>query len=222
MGRIEQALDAYRQAEKSARLFLEPLKKSPPCTARPEHRRRGQAFGTAGQAESLNVDRKSTSATAISGWVTPARPKTFSTRPQGGTRDAMESLSGSPGNRPDMPGRGPGAVRKIPAPHLEAKKGFLDKSDIETFNRLGITLRKQGRWEDASRYTARRSRSRPRTATCITTSPGPPGGQAVPGRLQLPGQGLVAKSRHLQGRRGGLPEHRHHLRGPEEGLAADY
>jgi tetratricopeptide (TPR) repeat protein len=32
---------------------------------------------------------------------------------------------------------------------LEAKKGFLDKDDIETFNRLGITLRKQGRWEDA-------------------------------------------------------------------------
>ena len=32
---------------------------------------------------------------------------------------------------------------------LEAKKGMLDKSDIETFNRLGITLRKQGKWDQA-------------------------------------------------------------------------
>ncbi len=32
---------------------------------------------------------------------------------------------------------------------IDAKGGQLRKSDIETFNRLGIALRRQGRWQDA-------------------------------------------------------------------------
>jgi tetratricopeptide (TPR) repeat protein len=32
---------------------------------------------------------------------------------------------------------------------LESRRGSLDTSDIETFNRLGLTLRKQGKWSSA-------------------------------------------------------------------------
>lgn len=152
MGRIEQALDAYRQAEKSARLFLEPLKKIAAL-----HRETGNTAEEVKLLERLdklsplNVDRK---IDIGNGYIrmgdTGKAKNVFDEAIKVATRDAMESLSRVSREiaqicldvAPELSER---YLRRT----LEAKKGFLDKSDIETFNRLGITLRKQGRWEDA-------------------------------------------------------------------------
>ncbi|MBU1001769.1 MAG: tetratricopeptide repeat protein [Proteobacteria bacterium] len=43
----------------------------------------------------------------------------------------------------------PATAEKFLRSIIDDKRGSLKKSDIETFNRLGMALRRQGRWEDA-------------------------------------------------------------------------
>jgi tetratricopeptide (TPR) repeat protein/CheY-like chemotaxis protein len=151
-GKIEQALDSYKQAEKSAKLFLEPLKKIAAL-----HRETGNTaeeirlLERLDKLSPLNVDRK---IDIGHGYIRMGDTKkarfVFDEAIKVATREAMESLSRVSREiaqicldvAPELSER---YLRRT----LEAKKGFLDKSDIETFNRLGITLRKQGRWEDA-------------------------------------------------------------------------
>ncbi|BBD09945.1 tetratricopeptide repeat protein [Desulfovibrio ferrophilus] len=45
--------------------------------------------------------------------------------------------------------RAPATAEKFFRSIIDDKRGTLKKSDIETFNRLGMALRRQGRWEDA-------------------------------------------------------------------------
>jgi len=45
--------------------------------------------------------------------------------------------------------RAPATAERFFRSIIDDKRGTLKKSDIETFNRLGIALRRQGRWKDA-------------------------------------------------------------------------
>jgi tetratricopeptide (TPR) repeat protein len=152
MGRMEQALDSYKQAEKSAKLFLEPLKKLAVL-----HRETGNTaeeirlLERLDKLSPLNVDRKIEIGNGYIRLGDTGKAKlVFDEAIKVATRDAMESLSRVSREiaqicldvAPELSER---YLRRT----LAAKKGFLDKGDIETFNRLGITLRKQGRWEDA-------------------------------------------------------------------------
>lgn len=152
MGRVQQALDSYKLAEKSAKLFLDPLKKLAAL-----HRETGNTteeirlLERLDKLSPLNVDRK---IEIGNGYIRLGDTKkarvVFDEAIKVATREAMESLSRVSREiaqicldvAPELSER---YLRRT----LEAKRGFLDKSDIETFNRLGITLRKQGRWEDA-------------------------------------------------------------------------
>jgi len=152
LGNTALALESYKQAEKSAKLFLEPLKKIAAL-----HRETGNTaeeirlLERLDKLSPLNVDRK---IDIGNGYIRMGDTKkakvVFDEAIKVATREAMESLSRVSREiaqicldvAPELSER---YLRRT----LEAKKGFLDKSDIETFNRLGITLRKQGRWEDA-------------------------------------------------------------------------
>ncbi|QLA19268.1 tetratricopeptide repeat protein [Desulfolutivibrio sulfoxidireducens] len=152
LGKVEQALDCYSQAEKSAKLYLEPLKKIAAL-----HRETGNTteeirfLERLDKLSPLNVDRKIEIGQGYVRLGDTGKARTvFDEAIKVATREAMESLSRVSREiaqicldvAPELSER---YLRRT----LDAKKGFLDKSDIETFNRLGITLRKQGRWEDA-------------------------------------------------------------------------
>ncbi|MYL83171.1 tetratricopeptide repeat protein [Desulfovibrio aerotolerans] len=152
MGKKDEALRAYTQAEKGARLFLDPLKKIAEL-----HREEGNTteeirfLERLDKLSPLNVDRKVDLGTGyIKLGDTEKAKAAFDMAVRIATKEALDTVSRI---TQTIAARcmesAPELSEQYLRQSLNTRKNMLDRSDIETFNRLGLMLRRQGKWQDA-------------------------------------------------------------------------
>jgi tetratricopeptide (TPR) repeat protein len=152
LGDTQKALDAYNNAYKNAKLYLEPIRKIAEL-----HKENGNIREETKYLEKLdrlsplNVERKVTIGGNYMALGEPDKAsEIFNDAMKLATKEAQAQMSRvSRAIADQCLLSNPELSEKYLRLSLEVKKGGLDKSDIDTFNRLGITLRKQGRWSDA-------------------------------------------------------------------------
>ncbi|MEG2004927.1 MAG: tetratricopeptide repeat protein [Bilophila sp.] len=152
MKNTEEAKDAYLTASQHAELFLEPL------------RRLADLYGSIGDIQGrlrylqrldalspLNVDRKIDMGEIHLGLGHESEAAVlFSTAMQQVARDAASQISAISTRIADMYAESdPAEAERYLRAGLETKGSYLSREDIQIFNRLGISLRQQGRWKDA-------------------------------------------------------------------------
>ena len=151
-GKMEEALNAYLEASRNGKLFLDPIKKIADL-----HKQTGNVQEETKYLERLdklsplNVDRKiSIGDNYMSLGEKDKAVSIYDDAIKLATREAMAQVSRVTRTIAEhCLANSPEVSEMYLRQSLEARKGMLDKSDIETFNRLGITLRKQGKWEQA-------------------------------------------------------------------------
>jgi tetratricopeptide (TPR) repeat protein len=152
MGKKEEALRAYTQAEKGARLFLDPLKKIAEL-----HHEEGNTteelrfLERLDKLSPLNVDRKVDIGTGYIKLGEPDKAKAaFDMAVRIATKEALDAVSRV---TQTIAARCMEAAPELSEQYLRqslnTRKNMLDRSDIETFNRLGLMLRRQGKWQEA-------------------------------------------------------------------------
>ncbi|EHJ46517.1 Tetratricopeptide TPR_1 repeat-containing protein [Solidesulfovibrio carbinoliphilus subsp. oakridgensis] len=152
MGKREEALRAYTQAEKGARLFLDPLKK----IASLHHEEGNTAeeikfLERLDKLSPLNVDRKVDIGTGYIklGDVDKAKAA-FDQAVRIATKEALDAVSRvTQSIAARCMESAPELSEQYLRQTLNTRKNMLDRSDIETFNRLGLMLRRQGKWQEA-------------------------------------------------------------------------
>ena len=152
MGKTDEALRAYTQAEKGAKLFLDPLKK----IASLHHDQGNTAeeirfLERLDKLSPLNVDRKVDIGAGYIQLGNPEQAKAcFDQAVRIATKEALDAVSRV---TQDIALRCMEAAPELSEQYLRqalgARKNMLDRSDIETFNRLGLMLRRQGKWQEA-------------------------------------------------------------------------
>ena len=152
LNKLDKARDSYLQASESAHMYMEPLKKLADLYAETEEKEQQLHYlERLDQLSPLNVERKvdmgeihvemgneQRAAELFEQAVMQAKREAFTYIGQ-----VVEKIGHVYAQRD--PAKAEGYYRQA----LEAKGDMLEKSDIATFNRLGITLRKQGKWADA-------------------------------------------------------------------------
>jgi len=147
-GKMDEALNAYMEASRNGKLFLDPIKKIAELHKTTGNvREETKYLERLDRLSPLNVDRKiSIGDNYMSLGERDKAVEVFDDAIKLATKEAMAQVGRVTrtiaehciSNAPEL-------SEKYLRQSLEAKKGALDKSDIETFNRLGITLRKQGK-----------------------------------------------------------------------------
>jgi len=147
-GKMDEALNAYMEASRNGKLFLDPIKKIAELHKITGNvREETKYLERLDRLSPLNVDRKiSIGDNYMSLGERDKAVEVFDDAIKLATKEAMAQVGRVTrtiaehciSNAPEL-------SEKYLRQSLEAKKGSLDKSDIETFNRLGITLRKQGK-----------------------------------------------------------------------------
>lgn len=153
IGKMERARECFEEASRNADLYLEPLKKLVDLNK--------QVGDSSAQLEylekldrlsPLNVERKVDMGELHIEMGNPTRAEElFELAVAQATREAMAHIGEISGRIADIyserdPERAEHFLRKA----LEAKGDMLDRGDLGTFNRLGIALRKQGKWREAT------------------------------------------------------------------------
>lgn len=152
MGKREEALRAYTQAEKGAKLFLEPLKKIADL-----HHETGNTveelkfLERLDKLSPLNVDRKVDIGTGYIKLGDVNKAKTaFDQAVRIATKEALDAVSRvTESIAAKCMDAAPEMSEQYLRQALNTRKNMLDRSDIETFNRLGLMLRRQGKWQEA-------------------------------------------------------------------------
>ena len=152
MGRKDEALRAYTQAEKGAKLFLDPLKKIAAL-----HHDEGNTteelkfLERLDKLSPLNLDRKVDIGAGYVKLGDPEKAKAcFDLAVRIATKEALDAVSRvTQAIAARCMESAPELSEQYLRQALNARKNMLDRSDIETFNRLGLMLRRQGKWEDA-------------------------------------------------------------------------
>lgn len=153
LGKMDKARDAYESASDNAQLYLEPLKKLADL-----HREMGNIEEQLKYLEKLdrlsplNVERKVDIGTIhVEMGNEEEAQKLFDSAVNQATREALSyigEISERIGNVYAQ--RDPQRAELYYRRALDAKGDMLEKSDIATFNSLGIALRKQGKWFEAT------------------------------------------------------------------------
>lgn len=148
--KMDEALNAYMEASRNGKLFLDPIKKIAELHKITGNvREETKYLERLDRLSPLNVDRKiSIGDNYMSLGERDKAVEVFDDAIKLATKEAMAQVGRVTrtiaehciSNAPEL-------SEKYLRQSLESKKGALDKSDIETFNRLGITLRKQGKPE---------------------------------------------------------------------------
>jgi len=152
MGKTDEALRAYIQAEKGAKLFLEPLKKIAAL-----HREAGNTtqelrfLERLDKLSPLNVDRKVDIGTGYIKLGEANKAKAaFDQAVRLATKEALDAVSRvTQSIAVNCLEIAPDLSEQYLRQTLATRKNMLDRSDIDTFNRLGLTLRRQGKWQEA-------------------------------------------------------------------------
>jgi tetratricopeptide (TPR) repeat protein len=151
-GKMEEALNAYLEASRNGKLFLDPIKKIADLHKETGNVREETKFlEKLDRLSPLNLDRK---INIGDNYMTMGQQdkalELFDDAIKLATREAMAQVSRVTRAIADRCiTSAPDVSEKYLRQALEARKGQLDKTDLEIYNRLGITLRKQGKWDEA-------------------------------------------------------------------------
>lgn len=152
LGKLEKAREAYEEASRNADLYLEPLRKL------------AALHGTMGNHDAqlhflerldhlspLNVERKvDMGQIHLTLGNDDKAQELFDTAVTQATREAMNYISEVSERIASIYGEhSPEQAEKFLRRALEAKGDSIGRDDLGTFNRLGLALRKQGKWEQA-------------------------------------------------------------------------
>ncbi|MGE4290608.1 MAG: tetratricopeptide repeat protein [Desulfovibrio sp.] len=151
LGKRDRALEAYLEAHESAKLFIEPLKRLAAFYQGADNDIYLSYLKKLDKLSPLHAERKRDIGEVhlVRGEMDSAE-KYFDQAIECATREAsaiIESMAESIAQR--VQGRSPYLAEKYLSRMIEAKKDNLTRSDLETFNRLGIALKLQGKWEEA-------------------------------------------------------------------------
>lgn len=152
MQQVDRAREAYENASRNADLFLEPLRRLAELCASV-----GDLQGQLGYLQRLdalsplNVDRKVDMGEIHLGLGDAEQAEAlFKAAVTQMTKEAFNQISTVANRIADIyASRDPVAAERYLRASLETKGTMLTYEDIRTFNKLGISLRQQGRWQDA-------------------------------------------------------------------------
>jgi tetratricopeptide (TPR) repeat protein len=151
-GNMDDALAAYTEASRNGKLYLDPIKKIVELHKETGNTREETKYlERLDRLSPLNVDRKiSIGDNYMALGEKDKAVEVFDTAIKLATKEAMAQVGRVTRTIAERCiASAPEVSERYLRQSLEARKGMLDKSDIETFNRLGITLRKQGKWDQA-------------------------------------------------------------------------
>ena len=150
--RMDEALNAYMEASRNGKLFLDPIKKIAELHKITGNvREETKYLERLDRLSPLNVDRKiSIGDNYMSLGEREKAVEIFDDAIKLATKEAMAQVGRVTRTIAEhCISSAPELSEKYLRQSLDSKKGALDKSDIETYNRLGITLRKQGKPDQA-------------------------------------------------------------------------
>jgi tetratricopeptide (TPR) repeat protein len=147
----DHAQECYESAHRSSRLYLAPLKKLADF-----HRGHSDELHLKYLLKLDNLSPLNTERKVDIGSVYASRKQFeqaeeyFDTAINLATKEAMSFVGSVTRKIADtFQEKAPDLAEKYLMKTLEAKKNSFSRSDMETFNKLGIALRKQGKWQDA-------------------------------------------------------------------------
>lgn len=152
LNRLEDARVAYETASKQADLFLEPLRRlAELCGEMGDSERQLSYLQRLDALSPLNVERKvDMGSIQLDLGREDEAEALFDQAVEQITREALGNISSLTGRIAGLYAeKDPVKAEKFLRKSLEAKGRFLSREDINTFNQLGISLRQQGRWQDA-------------------------------------------------------------------------
>lgn len=152
LGKMEKARSCFEEASRNADLYLEPLRKLADL-----HRDQGEkeeqlrCLERLDELSPLNVERKvDMGALHLEMGNEERAEDLFDRAVTQATREAMNYISDISGRIATIYStRDPQKAEQFLRRALDAKGDMIDYSDLETFNRLGIALRRQGKWQEA-------------------------------------------------------------------------
>jgi tetratricopeptide (TPR) repeat protein len=152
LGEKDRAVQEYEQASRFARLYLEPLKKLSQL-----HSEEGKIEKQLSYLERLdalsplNVERKiDIGGIHVELGNEEKAEQYFDLAVKQATKVTLDYIKDISLKIADIyVDKDPERAEKYYRGALDVKRGMLDESDLETFNRLGINLRRQGKWEEA-------------------------------------------------------------------------
>ncbi len=151
-GAYDKARTAYETAASGADLYLAPLQRLAELyEATGDKARLKECLERLDALSPLNVDRKvSLGSVNLELGNTEKAEEYFDKAVVQMQHDALDGLSALSGRIADIyTDRDPGKAEKYLRNSLEIKEKYLSRNDIALFNRLGLSLRRQGRWQDA-------------------------------------------------------------------------
>ena len=151
MGRRDDAVDAYMEAHQSSGLYLEPLKRLANVFKDHDQDRYLEYLKKLDKLSPLHTERKCEigKVHVNKGEITVAE-KYFDQAIAAATQEAMNIIGVISENIADAVGEeSPALSEKYLAKMLEAKGERLSREDLVHFNRLGMALRRQGKWQEA-------------------------------------------------------------------------
>lgn len=152
LGDKGKAVEAYLNAEKSAKLFLDPLKRLVEFyKIEDDIQAQIKYLGKLDNLSPHNVQRKMELGTLnLEIKNIPEAERHFDGALAVATREALNSVGDVATAIAEICAAGDPAIsEKYCRKALEMKRGVLGKSDLEIFNRLGLALRRQGKWSEA-------------------------------------------------------------------------
>lgn len=150
--RFDEAKESYQAASSQADLFLEPLRRLADLAGELDNKEEQLDFLQRLDALSpLNVERKVDMGEIHLSMGRPIEAEImFDKAVDQITKEAMASISTLTGRIASMYAENdPVTAEKFLRKSLAAKGRYLTHEDLTTFNQLGISLRQQGRWQDA-------------------------------------------------------------------------
>ncbi|WP_029897169.1 response regulator [Desulfohalovibrio reitneri] len=152
LGKRQEALAAYEGARRGASMYLEPIKKLVQFYKEEEDLDMQLKYlEELDRLSPLNVDRKvDIGGISLKRGDTDKARGMFDSAKKLATRQAFSKVSTMLKQIAEScMDADPEMAEEYLRQSLETKGDMLDKSDLETFNTLGIVLRRQGRWKDA-------------------------------------------------------------------------
>lgn len=153
MHEYEKAADAYNKASAGSSLFLEPLHKLADLYGEMGNTARQISYlEKMDEVSPLNLDRKLQIGELLLKLKQPDKArKMFDQAMKLSNRQARENVAGVAYRVADLYVQtDPMMAAEFLRKGLEARKDFWGHEDLATFNRLGLLLRREGRWREAT------------------------------------------------------------------------
>jgi tetratricopeptide (TPR) repeat protein len=152
LGNKDKAVESYKQAHTSARMFIEPLKRLAGFYSQEgDLRTQIEYLDKLDKLSPMNVRRKlELGQLHLEAGSAQEAERYFDEAMGAATREAQSTLADVATNIVELCTEKEAAIaEKFCRKALELKKEMLSSADLEIFNRLGIALRRQGKWKEA-------------------------------------------------------------------------